>query len=470
MSIWYHHTTPERAKQIIKFGLIPNSNINKTNPDGEWFIENSYEQGRPIFISKDKNFKEPGDVTLAVEIDDEKLLPDFPSLVDFGAHVDEIGSDDIVFWWEDWPSQLGNAISEFEYDDGISVHDRRYDQYLIDLTGTAATFEPIAPSQIKLVKESNLILEFNRSDLQTIIGDANSFTIAYEIELEEISKERNISIDRKHDDILAALERGDYTDDEIEDFYTSFEDEYDEYDFIGNDPDMNQSNEYFPFTEDEIHEKFYKFFNKWGNDIYIKPDITLKKGFEIVPRTYFDSIDESFDFIDDFFNDYYNQDRFELNDNTGWHINIGYKNKNLSNLNLLKGAVLLSDEFATKNFTQRMKSQYAQPIRDLVLGSIKDAYDYDVSGENLMAQVFRKNLDKIENVGNDFLRTAGATKEFGFSPRKGYVEFRYPGGKLTPQQIKESTLYYCYIIKAVVDPEFKRKEYLKKLYKLLFGD
>lgn len=335
------------------------------------------------------------------------------------------------------------------------------------------------------LKKTDLILEFGKSDLQVIIGDAENFTIAYEIELEEILTNNDKfgfsgDMDFRYDQMYAALERGDFDEKDFQDIYDEYEDDQDQYssynqdfddDSYGNSPDLNRDERNFPFTKNEIEQEFPQFFRDWGSQVDIYPDSTLDRGFEIVPKKYFSSIEESFNFVDSFFRDFYKQSRFELNNNTGWHINIGYKGKNLSNLNLLKGAVLLSDEFATKDFAQRLKGKYAKPIKDLLIQSVKDAYDYEVGGESLMMQVFSKNLDKIEMVGNEFLTSTGSTtKEFGFNPRNGYVEFRYPGGKLTPQQIKESTLYYCYIIKTIVDPEFKRKEYIKKLYKLLFGD
>ncbi len=338
-----------------------------------------------------------------------------------------------------------------------------------------------------MARNIKLILEFGKADLGAVMQDSENFTIAYEIELEETKQDKDEygfdqATEDRYEQMYAALESGDYDEQELEDMYNfdsdddvsdfnQWSDDYND-DSLGNSPDMNRGDDYFPFTEDEIHLEFPDFFRKWGSQVHIKPDITLDNGLEIIPQTYFPSIKEAFDFVDDFFTDFYQQDRFELNDNTGWHINIGFAGENLANSNLFKGAVLLSDEFATKEFAARMKSEYAKPIRDYVLKSVKDQYDYEVDGESLMRQVFAKNIENLEKVGNEFLLATGtSTKEFGFNPRGKYVEFRYPGGKLTPMQIKEATLYYCYLIKAIVDPSFKRKEYIKKLYKLLFdGD
>lgn len=493
MSIWYHHTKPERINSILKFGLKPNSQNNKVE-DGlgaEETIRELYKYGTPIFVTKDLNmFKDPGDVTLKLELKESELLPDFPSLIDSGAHVEEYGNSYILYW-ETSPDGKIDPYKEFDIEDEGSYSE------LIAVTNTASTFQEILPSKIKLMKESKLILEFGKSDFNSVIEDSQNFTIAYEIELEESSNADkfgfNKDMDIRYDQMYDSLRDNDFDINDFRDIYQD-EDEIDyrqgyirrnfdnyvsssELDFddnfsYGNVPDLNREDNYFPFNENEIYEEFPNFFRNWGSKVNLKPDITLDKGFEIIPKSYFSSIDESFNFLESFFNDYYDQERFELNANTGWHINIGFKGVNLGKMNLLKGAILLSDEFATKDFSYRLKGDFAKPIRNLLIKSIKDRYDYDVGGENLMKKVFSNNIEEIERIGNNFLFTTGTTtKEYGFNPRGRYIEFRYPGGKLTPNQIKEATLYYCYIIKAIVDPSFKRKEYIKKLYKVLFdGD
>ena len=59
-------------------------------------------------------------------------------------------------------------------------------------------------------------------------------------------------------------------------------------------------------------------------------------------------------------------------------------------------------------------------------------------------------------------------KEFGMKlteTDKNYVEFRYVGGgNVSEQLMLEKMQYFCYITYLMTNPEFKRKEYLKKLY------
>ena len=63
-------------------------------------------------------------------------------------------------------------------------------------------------------------------------------------------------------------------------------------------------------------------------------------------------------------------------------------------------------------------------------------------------------------------------KEIGFNihyiGKRGYVEFRYPGGdQPTLEKMKNTTLYYAHLIKLAVDKNYKRKEFLKKLVKMM---
>jgi len=63
-------------------------------------------------------------------------------------------------------------------------------------------------------------------------------------------------------------------------------------------------------------------------------------------------------------------------------------------------------------------------------------------------------------------------KSIGFNlhyiGNRGYVEFRYPGGDSpTLEKMKSTTLYYAHLIKLAVDKNYKRKEFLKKLVKMM---
>ncbi len=95
-TLWYHRTTPDRLNEIKKNGLKINSK-NGLTVAGEWSFE--YYKCRPIFLSQNPdNFNEDdaAPVLIGVNIEGLPLVADLPSLVDFGANIDE---DEI--WFED---------------------------------------------------------------------------------------------------------------------------------------------------------------------------------------------------------------------------------------------------------------------------------------------------------------------------------------------------------------------------------
>jgi hypothetical protein len=182
MSIWYHHTKPERINSILKFGLKPNSQNNKVE-DGlgaEETIRELYKYGTPIFVTKDLNmFKNPGDVTLKLELKESELLPDFPSLIDSGAYVEEYGNSYILYW-ETSPDGKIDPYKEFDIEDEGSYNE------LIAVTNTASTFQEILPSKIKLMNESmNNLQKLIESEVLSLLNEAK------EVEVIELLKKAN---------------------------------------------------------------------------------------------------------------------------------------------------------------------------------------------------------------------------------------------------------------------------------------
>jgi hypothetical protein len=182
MSIWYHHTKPERINSILKFGLKPNSQNNKVE-DGlgaEETIRELYKYGTPIFVTKDLNmFKNPGDVTLKLELKESELLPDFPSLIDSGAYVEEYGNSYILYW-ETSPDGKIDPYKEFDIEDEGSYSE------LIAVTNTASTFQEILPSKIKLMNESmNNLQKLIESEVLSLLNEAK------EVEVIELLKKAN---------------------------------------------------------------------------------------------------------------------------------------------------------------------------------------------------------------------------------------------------------------------------------------
>ncbi len=84
-------------------------------------------------------------------------------------------------------------------------------------------------------------------------------------------------------------------------------------------------------------------------------------------------------------------------------------------------------------------------------------------------QDIRNNLGLIEKDVNRLLNDTALKeneKNIGFNIhklKKGYIEFRYGGGrKVNPEIIKDKTQYYANIVKACYDKDYRKRDYLRK--------
>lgn len=137
--VWYHRTTQDRLDNILQHGLRVGSEPNLTD-GGEWSFQ--IYGSAPIFLSKSANtFYAPhAPILLAVEVSDLKLVADLPSLVDHGAYYDE---SEGVMWWK-------NSDVEYSFDELLTSNSAACDM-AIQLTGTAACFQSIPTSAIRLI-------------------------------------------------------------------------------------------------------------------------------------------------------------------------------------------------------------------------------------------------------------------------------------------------------------------------------
>jgi hypothetical protein len=194
-------------------------------------------------------------------------------------------------------------------------------------------------------------------------------------------------------------------------------------------------------------------------------DMTLDKGLEIKQKTYIQGINNAIEFLDDFFVEFNNQTYWKFTPKTGLHINIGYDEKGVE-WNIVKGMILLKDlkrgsiPFVYKDMIWRMNTSFTDSIfNQLELDKSKIDLSNIGLTENYMTKVINKTMKKL------------GYKHFGFNIAKikteKYVEFRYIGGVINENLIVNKMLYFCYIVYLMTTPEYKRKEYLKALYKYI---
>lgn len=124
--------------------------------------------------------------------------------------------------------------------------------------------------------------------------------------------------------------------------------------------------------------------------------------------------------------------------------------------------------YVFKNQEDRQLSIYTNSV----IKSLKEWFDkIDIDFRN------QDDVENIENILNKKIEnmldeTKYGRKKFGFSLYKiinfGYNEFRYLGGEnVTEELISDKIMYFAYITYLMYDEEYKKREYYKKLYKVL---
>jgi hypothetical protein len=152
------------------------------------------------------------------------------------------------------------------------------------------------------------------------------------------------------------------------------------------------------------------------------------------------------------------------NDSTGLHINVSVPGwtGGTDQLDYVKLALLLGDEFVLDSFG-RAGNTYAKSAMGKIQSMVRQNPD---SAQELMDRM-KSGMDQL---ASKVIHSRSTDKYTSINVKNGYIEFRSPGGDWLNDNFKEidNTLRrFTVALSAAVDPEMYRKEYLKKLYKLL---
>ena len=139
--IMYHSTSPENAEAILSQGLKVGRESAHTQA-GSWADE--HYGTRPIYLSVEKGKYEG--VPLAVNTAGMPLLADLPTLVDYGANVEEE-----ILWWNEGeePQELEPYLDNGEIQIFDLLNDPEVIQAAINTTGTAVVLKDIPAENIK---------------------------------------------------------------------------------------------------------------------------------------------------------------------------------------------------------------------------------------------------------------------------------------------------------------------------------
>jgi len=152
-------------------------------------------------------------------------------------------------------------------------------------------------------------------------------------------------------------------------------------------------------------------------------------------------------------------------DKTGFHVNMSIKGiSNLKKqLDLHKLALFLDEEYIYKFFASRKNNFYAESLKKKILsGGIGIGItDYDIR-----KVISNQKVNKFINSShNDAITFEGLD-----DTHPTHIEFRYLGGSSYHKKwsnIKPIIARYAHYLNIAVNPSYKKKEYLKKLLRVL---
>ena len=152
---------------------------------------------------------------------------------------------------------------------------------------------------------------------------------------------------------------------------------------------------------------------------------------------------------------------------TSIHTNISIPGYSIKDLDYLKAALLLGDEYVLREF-DRIGNSYAKPAIEKVRELVKSR-----------PEKAKELLDKMKsqlNAEASKLIHSGQTDKFtSINTKNNRIEFRSPGGDYlsdiadNPKKMQDTINRMVVAMDAAMDPNKYKQEYQKKLYKMLTG-
>lgn len=151
------------------------------------------------------------------------------------------------------------------------------------------------------------------------------------------------------------------------------------------------------------------------------------------------------------------------NKSTGLHMNVSVAGLDDKNLDYVKLALLLGDQYVLK--------QFGREANNFTVGAISKIQD---RVKSLSSEQLENYLEQVKNGLNrrasDLLGISGFGKYTSINPKTGYIEFRSPGGDYlneNPDKLINTLRRFVVATQAAMDPDAYRQEYVSKLTRLL---
>lgn len=154
----------------------------------------------------------------------------------------------------------------------------------------------------------------------------------------------------------------------------------------------------------------------------------------------------------------------ETNQSTGLHMNVSVPNYDLENLDYVKLALFVGDDWIADQFG-RLGADYA----DSSMGKIKSAIKVNPDKIPAYLDAMKQGLSKI---ASNFIHSNRTQKYMSLNVQDNRLEFRSPGGDWLNEDLTKLTntlLRFVVALDIACDPAKQKKEYDRKLYKLIMS-
>ena len=149
------------------------------------------------------------------------------------------------------------------------------------------------------------------------------------------------------------------------------------------------------------------------------------------------------------------------NDSTGLHCNISLPNYSIDNLDYVKLALLVGDEYVLETFG-RMSNEYC-------ISAIQKIKNTAKSSPDQVDKMFKYLHNTLNGIASKLLYNYNTQKFTSINVKPDRIEFRGAGGDYLDKNFNsiEQTIYrFVVALDAALDPAKYRNDYLKKLYKV----
>ena len=151
------------------------------------------------------------------------------------------------------------------------------------------------------------------------------------------------------------------------------------------------------------------------------------------------------------------------NTSTGLHINISVPDYNVDKLDYVKLAIFLGDKYVLEQF-DRLSNHYCDGAFKKIGNKVSQ-----MKGDELKA-VMNKMKEGLTLAASKIIHTGYTSKYTSINTKEGYIEFRSPGGNYLDDPVEKLTntaLRMALALRIATDENMYKKEYQKRLYKVL---